>query len=247
MMKRMMIYTLLLTMVAAVGCKENEIALYDQSPRLEFAGMSGGSAYSVLCTFDDTDYLNAYVLGGATEKEYETSVQVIGMLLDTPRTFCVQSQPHEESAFDVGIRCINPGSVAAGSSTASAHIAVTCPDRTKASSRNRDVTGISLLTFDTSSPSHQFEPGREEHMSSRVFVTLQVYPSDWNSEQWGLYSSSKYILMMETFKTVHSQIPRTTETLLEIRRAYLLDYKPKYGPLYGDDERSDEEITFPQP
>ena len=98
--------------------------------------------------------------------------------------------------------------------------------------------------YDNSSEDQQFGQGRVENLACRVNVSLQIYPSDWNSQFWGAYSTAKYFLIMETFGKVHGDIEQTTDTKLEIRAAYNA-YKAEYGALYGDDNDSDTEIVFP--
>ena len=90
----------------------------------------------------------------------------------------------------------------------------------------------------------QFGQGRVENLSYRVTVNLDLYPDDWNAAFWGRYSVSKYILMMETFRCVHKDIERNFDSYMAIMEAYAL-YKQENGPLYGDDDYSDEEIEFP--
>lgn len=75
-------------------------------------------------------------------------------------------------------------------------------------------------------------------------MTLSIQPSTWSNEWWGSYSNSKYILMMECFKTTHDAIAKTQANQVKIR-TYYTQYKREHGPLYGDDDESSTEISFP--
>ena len=56
---------------AISACKVNDIALYDEAPRLELGG-------AVSYTFSDEEYLDAYILGGEGYSETEFTAQLIG-------------------------------------------------------------------------------------------------------------------------------------------------------------------------
>ena len=96
------ITTAAMLLCAAVGCKENDIALYNESPRLEYVTVAS-------CSFNDKDYLNAYIADEkTTEKECKITAQLIGRLLTEPMTYCIQGVQAESRDFDVKVRFENP-------------------------------------------------------------------------------------------------------------------------------------------
>ena len=238
----MKIFFKILIAAASAGllwsCKVNDIALYEEEPKIEFVE-------GVQCSFDDEDYLNAYVLDGESFKEASFEAQLIGYFLESPRTFRVMTSPADNASFVPELLLEEYYEFPAGVATAAAAFKVKCPGKENVSTRRTTVTGAVDIVYDNSSEYQQFGQGRVENLSSRVNVTLQIYPSDWNSDFWGAYSTSKYILMMETFGAVHSGIEQNNETKIRIRTAYN-EYKSETGEaLFGDDENSGTEISFP--
>lgn len=232
------ITTAALLLCAAVGCKENDIALYDQAPRLEYLTAAS-------CTFNDKDYLNAYIAEQkTTEKECKVTAQLIGRLLTEPLTYCLQGSPAQKSDFEVKARFENPYTFPAAAATSEASVMITCPGKKSASTQLTSKSGALEVTSDASNPAHQFGPGRVENLICTLTVTLQIYPSNWDNAWWGSYSTSKYFFMMETFKKTLDGIEKTQDNQVLLRRAYN-EYKVQNGPLYGDDDQSDVEISFP--
>lgn len=221
---------------AISACKVNDIALYDEAPRLELGG-------AVSYTFSDEEYLDAYILGGEGYSETEFTAQLIGYFLDAPRTFQVTTNP-VASAFTPELVFENPYEFPTGTATSAAKFRIKCPSRENVSTRTSTYTGQTDIVYDMSSHDHQFGSGRIENNAARVNVVLQIYPQDWNNQFWGAYSTSKYIFMMETFKAVHGDIEQNNDSKLQIRSAYNA-WKAENGPLYGDDEDSGTEIAFP--
>lgn len=222
---------------ASVSCKVNDIGLYsDENPRIEFAGL-------VTYTFSDDEYLNAHILGGEEYSEVKFTARLIGYFLEAPRTFAVTSEPIA-SAFNPVFRFDNPYTFPAEQSEYAAAFRVRCPEREDVSTRKTTNTGQAYIVYDNSSAYQQFGEGRVENLACRVDVVLQIYPTDWNSAFWGSYSTSKYLLMMETFKAVHGDIQQTAGNKTRIKEAYDA-YKSANGPLYGDDVASETEISFP--
>lgn len=223
---------------AAVGCKENDIALYNESPRLEYVTVAS-------CSFNDSDYLNAYIADEkTTEKECQVTAQLIGRLLTEPMTYCIQGVQAEKRDFDVKARFENPYTFPVSVATSEASVFVTCPTKEQVSTLNTTKSGVMEVSSETSNPSHQFGQGRVENLICSLNVTLNIYPTNWDSAWWGSYSTSKYFFMMETFKTTLDGIAKTQENQLALRRAYN-EYKLEYGPLYGDDDENETEISFP--
>ena len=232
------ITTAAMLLCAAVGCKENDIALYNESPRLEYVTVAS-------CSFNDKDYLNAYIADEkTTEKECKITAQLIGRLLTEPMTYCIQGVQAESRDFDVKVRFENPYTFPVSVATSEASVFVTCPTKEQVSTLNTTKSGVMDVSSDTSNSLHQFGLGREENLICSLDVTLNIYPTSWDSAWWGSYSTSKYFFMMEIFKTTLDGIAKSQENQLELRRSYN-EYKKEYGPLYGDDDESEIEISFP--
>lgn len=231
-------YILIISLLAGLfsSCKVNDIALYSDAPRIEFSG-------HVSYTFSDSDYLKAHILNEGLYSETTFTAQLIGYFLEEPLTFVVTSEV-VASAFDPEVQFDNPYVFPTGVPTTDCTIRIACPDKTGVSTRNTTNTGQLDLVYDSSSSEHQLGQGRVENLSSRVSVVLQIYPSDWNNQFWGAYSTSKYFLIMETFQAVHGDIETNTTNKVAILAAYN-SYKAQYGALYGDDEDSETEIAFP--
>lgn len=232
-------FIIILSVLAGMfsSCKVNDIALYSESQRIEFSS-------SEQCSFNDIDYLNAYILDGEDYKNAEFTAQLIGYFLDTPRTFAVMTSPVTSAAFTPEVEFTNPYEFPAGVPSVTAGFKVKCPSKENVSTRNTTRTGVVDIVYDNSSEFQQFGEGRVENLSCEVSVTLNIYPSDWDNTFWGAYSTSKYFLIMETFGAVHADIERTVSNKLMIMAAYN-DYKAQNGPLFGDDNDSNKEIVFP--
>lgn len=232
------ITTAVMLLCAAVGCKENDIALYNESPRLEYVTVAS-------CSFNDKDYLNAYIADEkTTEKECKVTAQLIGRLLTEPMTYCIQGSQAKNTAFEVKARFENPYTFPVSAATSEASVLVTCPTKEQVSTQLTTKSGVLEVSSETSNPAHQFGPGREENLICSLNVTLNIYPSNWDNNWWGAYSTSKYFFMMETFRTTLDGIAKSQENQIKLRLAYNT-YKEEHGPLYGDDDESETEISFP--
>lgn len=223
------ITTAALLLCAAVGCKENDIAFYSEAPRLEYASVES-------CTFNDKDYLNAYILDEKTpEKECMVTVQLIGHLLDEPRTFCMQGAVAQKSEYDVKVRFENPYTFPTETATTEVPIYVTCPTKEQASLRTTSKTGLVEISSDSGNPAHQFGPGRNEHLVYTLDVELKIYPNAWDVEWWGTYSTAKYFFIMETLKATIDQIEKTQANQVKLIQAYD-QYTKEHGALLVDDD-----------
>ena len=78
------ILSVLFASAAFVGCKQNEIELYDQSPRLNFEWSQR------IIEFVDTDYIKRTAF-----KTDSFEVRIQGVHLNAPRDFCLKVQPAE--------------------------------------------------------------------------------------------------------------------------------------------------------
>lgn len=232
------ITTAAVLLLAAVGCKENDIAFYNEAPRLEYVTAAS-------CTFDDQDYLNAYIADEKTpEKECKVTAQLIGRLLTEPLTFCMQGSPSKTTPYEVKARFENPYTFPTSAAQYEATIYVTCPTKDQSSTQQTSKSGVMEISSEMSNPAHQFGPGRNENLICSLNVTLQLYPGSWDTTWWGIYSTSKYVFMMETFKTTIEGIEKSQASQIRLKQAYA-EYSKTNGPLYGDDEMSNEEIDFP--
>ena len=228
------ITAVLALLATTVGCKENDIAYYSESPRLEYETYAS-------CSFNDKDYLNAYIADNkTTEKECKLTVQLIGYLLTETRTYCIKREQDPQSPFEVEARFQNPYTFPTATDKGEAVIQVTCPPKEAVSTQKTKKHGTLKITSDTGNPMHQFGPGREENLVCTLDVVLDIYPSDWNSSYWGVYSTARYFFMMETLKKTLDEIEESQDIRLQLREAYKA-YKEQYGPLYDDDGK---EIEF---
>lgn len=210
-----------------VGCERNEIALYDESPRINF--LSSRSSY----TFRDTNYVKGNEL-----HTLEIKVELQGYLLQEARDFVIKTQ--EGKAYEKRAEIVlSPkySYTAIDTNEQTITLEVKRPvELTKANAPNG-----ALLKFDLESPAHQFAPGRVDLDSCRIEVYYDITPTDatWNATWWGDYSAGKYFFMMDYFKAVYKDMER--EKLAELKQAYET-YKQVNGPILDDEG---EEITFP--
>lgn len=225
-------------MLASFSCKENQIALYNQGPKLEFHSY-------VSCVFSDVDYFNAHLADTkVTQKSCEGTTQLIGYFLKTPLTYVVKTEEARASDFPVNVSLEPSYTFPQDTVRSSFKLLVDCPGKECVSTRKTVRSGEVELAFDFESAEHQFGAGRNEHLKSKVNVILQIYPSNWNPQWWGEYSTAKYLFMMETLGTTHNNFEKSIDTQITLRGAYNT-YKKMNGPLYGDDEANQTEISFP--
>lgn len=214
-----------------VSCKQNDIALYNGAPRLEFTS-------STSCVFDDTDYVNK-----TTEKEFETEVRLIGAPLSSSKTFvmtCVENPLYAgltlpKTTFE------QPYTFPTNSSVIKVKFKVTRPESVF-------TTQLARLAFNHEEGSHQFEAGRKEHITSDLDVRTNINQHglrwSWNQELWGLYSTRKYLFMMDTLGKTFDQIAQTKEEVNKVGNLYQA-YRKNNPPLM-DDEKDPSEIFFPK-
>ncbi len=230
--------------LALCSCEENDIALYDEPARIEFGG---NTSY----VFSDREYLKAYVHeeGAPVNEadayaEVEVTSRLIGYLLESPLTYCLKSQPVELTPFHPEVAFEPQYAFPVEAAECQTVVRVKCPSKENVSTQDETFYGLVDILYDGENEAHQFGEGRVENKASRISVALQIYPGDWDYVFWGAYSTSKYFLIMETFKAVHDDIEPTVDNKLEILKAYR-SYKAENGPLYGDGDDSNEEIQFP--
>lgn len=206
------------------GCEENDIALYNETPRLNFV-YSNTEVH-----FVDSDYVK-----GHTEKELELIVGLQGDSLREERTFCLKVQPDEGYNLKADVSCAEKYVFPANVSSHIVTVKVRRPEKlTGGSSCQTDVF------FDLDNPLFQFDPGREDKASLPIKVYYTIKRNDWYSYYWGEYSDAKYFFMMDYFKATYDEIPSTKEDRNKLYDAYE-EYKKNNPPLLDE---NGEEIVF---
>ncbi|MDO4770839.1 hypothetical protein [Porphyromonas sp.] len=216
--------------LAVVSCKQNDIALYNGAPRLEFTS-------NISCIFDDTDYVNK-----VAEKDFEAEIRLIGLPLSDTKTYamlCVAHPLYGEGIVPE-ITFSNPYTFPVEKSVIKAAFKVKRPKNVRASHVGR-------LAFDMENAQHEFEAGRKEHTTPDIEVRTNINQHgirwSWNQDLWGLYSTNKYIFMMDNLGKTYDQIPQTTEEVIKVGKLYQ-EYRKNNPPLL-DDEKDASEIYFP--
>lgn len=210
-----------------IGCEQNEIALYNESPRINF--LWSRQSY----TFQDTDYVK-----GHEYKELKIEVGLQGYLLQSPLDFVVKT----EAGRAYGTRAevvLSPKYTYTALDTNRQWIFFKVKRPEKPTPANEPEGAI--LKFDQSDPAHRFAPGRVDIDSCRIEVSYDIRPTDamWNARRWGDYSSGKYFFMMDYFKTVYKDME--AGRLAELKQAYEA-HKRIHGPILDD---KGLEIAFP--
>ena len=215
---------------AVASCKQNDIPLYSGAPRLEFTS-------STSCVFDDTDYINK-----VAEKTFETEIRLIGQPLSDAKTFAMACVPHPQYGEGILPEAVfaNPYTFALDKSIVKVAFKIKRPEGVRA-------VRVGRLAFDLDNAQHQFEAGRKEHIYSDIDVRTNINQHgirwSWDQELWGLYSTNKYIFMMDKLGKTYDQIPQTKEEVIKVGKLYQ-EYR-KTNPALMDDERDPSEIHFP--
>lgn len=218
-------YVFLWMFLFCLGCEQNDIAEYQEEPRINFM-------YSVgKVRFSDQDYLNDRLW---TEASVE--IQLIGRFLLHPLTYCLKAEPEEETVYVAQVRCEEAYTMLADTSEMRAVVTVERPGLL-------DVVYKTVVVFDMNNSLHQFARGKSESLEYEMTVEYKIKPNSWNSEFFGEYSNSKYKFMMDEFGTVFENIPLTSESKDRVRKAYAR-YRENNPPLM-DDQDPQQEIVFP--
>lgn len=227
MKKYKLLLLFLVLSLGYIGCDENEIALYDEAPRINF--LYSAREY----TFRDTDYVKGNVL-----HELDIEVQLQGYLLTESRDFVVKTQ--EGGGYTTPAEVVLPPKYTYSSLDTNVQRIIFSVKRPDKPTKADEPEGI-LLKFDLENPAHQFAAGRMDCDSCRVTVKYNLTPTEatWNANWWGDYSVGKYFFMMDYFKTVYKDMER--ERLSELKEAYE-EYKQAHGPILDDEG---VEIMFP--
>lgn len=213
---------------ALAGCGEDEIGLYDQTVRINFA-----KTYLEEVVFADSDYVK-----GATEKDVEIWLQLQGRLLETPRHFCLKTAENE--AYSLKAELLFDESYVFG--------AAALLQKVNARVRRPDaLTGMipcqADICFDTQNERHEFEPGREDAEKAVLKVTYRIKTNSFNAWFWGPYSDAKYFFMMDLFRATADKVEETEENQLKVYEAYE-EYKKTHDPLLDE---NGNEIVFINP
>jgi hypothetical protein len=207
-----------------MGCEENDIDVYDETPRLNlYYG-------NVAVHFRDSDYVK-----GNMEKEWSLRVNLQGYHLTEDKNFCMTVRPNDAYSLKANVSFADSYVFPKDSIYRIFTINVSRPE-------NLTTTKAYLadICFDLDNPLHQFDPGREDKEVLPLEVYYVIRRTNWNEWQWGEYSDAKYFFMMDHFKATIDDIPEGDETQKEIYDAYE-EYKKNNPPLLDD---KGNEIVF---
>lgn len=229
----------LLLALLLTACKENEIELYDQSPRINFVS-------NTFTEFTDVEYA-----ANITEKEVAVRVRLQGDFLTEDRSFCLKSSKFESETLDVFFaeaafkdKYIFPATK--DSVEFDAIISVKRPEQFTS-----DTDGIyyrAVISFDNDNPLHQFDPGIEEWAESTLIVNYEITrPDEWSYSNmtWGPYSLGKYMFIMDTLHQTYDEF--SAEDAVEENKQIVVEAYTTY--LETNDPILDEngnDIYFPE-
>lgn len=215
-----LIYVALVLWSVMIGCKQNDIEVYGEEPRIEFVETKSN------CVFDDKDYINK-----TKEKNMEVKVRSLGYVLMESFDFVLKTQEETE-----GVNFEPFYKYTAEAETVVALVQVSRPVSIGGSKTFK-------ITFDFENSVNDFQIGRMENQDCSVTVTYNIRPSGWNENLWGIYSNNKYVFMIDHFNKVYAELEQTKEERDQVRKAY--DEYRKDNPPLMDDEKDQNEIVFP--
>lgn len=217
----------LLFVLSLAGCKQEELPMYDQTPRIDFVG---GNVEEII--FRDTTYLK-----NIRELKADVSVSLVGAAQDNPMSFSLTLVPDPETTEQPGITLVNPYRLPAGAYTVKPSVTVTRP-------QEFDRPQTVFLGFEEpNGATHQFDKGRVEFARKKLSVVFRINPGVWDNRVLGLYSNGKYAFIMDTMGKVYSEIERNEATRELLYLAYV-QYRQNNPPIM-DDETPRREIVFP--
>lgn len=218
---------MLILSLGYIGCEKNEIALYDESPRINF--LWNARNY----TFRDTDYVK-----GHEYHELKIECSYKGICYKSPWDFVIEAQAGK--AYETRAEIVLPQKYTYTALDTNTQWIVFSVKRPEKPTPTNEPEGA-ILKFDQTDPAHQFASGRVDIDSCRIEVYYNITPTGatWNATWWGEYSTGKYFFMMDYFKAVYKDMDRGR--LTELKQAYE-EYKQAHGPVLDDEG---EEITFP--
>ncbi|MFR3331859.1 MAG: hypothetical protein ACLTSL_17250 [Odoribacter splanchnicus] len=207
------------------GCEQNDIDVYNQTPRLTLP-------YSLTYSFNDADYVNK-----RTEGVGELEVRLMGNVLKETRTFCLKMEKDSVNInYTPSIELEDKYEFAVDTTVTKVAFKIQRPEQI-------GVQYSAFCYFDEENPAHEFDRGDAEYLQAKISVIFNIRPNGWD-DYWGLYSNAKYCFMMDHWNVTYDKMEKTISAKAEIRRAYDA-YKRENGPLY-DDEPEHNEIVFPE-
>ena len=225
-MKRI-IYFALLIIISGVymGCSENEIELYNQTPRINFYGNTH------LRILIDTDYVKKepYSVDSFT-------VQIQGDLLKESRDFCVKVTPNSNYKNSVDV-LLNDKYTYTSLDTIHQvfYFRFTRPEMKK----GKNLYGCNL-EFDLDNSAHKFDKGLVEKNQIIFSVRWEIEPDEWDWE-WGDYSDAKYMFMMDILGHTSEDVEDIDADKAKVVDAYA-NYKAEGNPPILDEDGN--EISF---
>ena len=222
-MKRI-IYFVLAILVCGVymGCSENEIELYDQTPRVNFYGSMH------IRTLVDTDYVKK-------EDPYAIDsfmVRIQGDLLKENRDFCVKITSNHDYQNSVDVILENKYTYTELDTVCQVFYYKINRPKVEA---GRNVYGC-FLEFDLSNPLHQFDKGLVEKNQIALNVRWELKPndwSDWSGYRYGSYSDKKYMFIMDVCECVYEELKE--EDYDKVKQAYKEYREAGNPPILGED------------
>ena len=221
-MKRIIYFVLVILVCGIyVGCSENEIDLYDQTPRINFY------VNTHVRTLVDTDYVKKepYAIDSFT-------VRIQGDLLKENRDFCVKVTPNRDyqNSIDVLLE----------SKYTYTELDTVCQvfyykiNRPKVES-GRNVYGC-YLEFDLDNPLHQFDKGLVEQNQIPLNVRWELKTDEWgcwSGYKYGSYSDEKYMFIMDVCECVYEELKE--EDYDKVKQAYKEYREAGNPPILGED------------
>ena len=226
-MKRI-IYFVLAILVCSIymGCSENEIELYDQTPRINFYGITHTR------TLIDTDYVK--------KEPYSIDsfiVQIQGDFLKESRDFCVKVTSNSDYKNPIDVLLDNKYTYTSLDTVRQVfYYKFTRP----AVKEGKKLYGCNL-EFDLENPAHLFDKGLVEKNRMTFSVTWKLEPEDWDDWDWGDYSDAKYMFMMDVLGYTYEDIEDIDGDKTKITEAYA-NYKAEGNPPILD--KDGNEISF---
>lgn len=225
MNNRKYIYILLLS-VLYFGCNTNEIELYNEEARINFAS---GLETKI---FRDSDYVRNHL-----EYKQAVKVQIQGNKMLKNKDFCfmVDKSVKYKKIAEAAVEEVYTYN-ALDTNTQIVYVTVRRPNELV-----KDHPLQVNIKFDLSNPKHKFAPGRIDRDSCRIDVLYNIKPTEWNSFKWGEYSDGKYFFVMNVLKKTYSEIEDEDKDYNLVSEQYK-EYLKKNSPILDD---KGEEIIFP--
>lgn len=222
----------LLLAVLMLSCKDNQIELYDQSPRINFIS-------NTVIEFTDVEYANDLF-----DKEVGVKVRLQGDFLRKDLNFCLRSEKNDNANF-AKITFAEKYTFVASTDKVESEAIVSVKRPSEFTSQQ--VLYNAQLLFDNDNPLHQFDRGLEEWSERNLIVRYEISrPKEWSysDRTWGPYSIGKYLFIMDTLKQIYDDF--SADDVIEDNKIKVVVAYDKY--LETNDPILDEngnEIYFP--